>query len=176
LAIPRAAFTTTDSIAPGGRLPAAANPAYGGDWHNGLPVPGSNGQASNSGTASGQFVACVVSDQSSGVAQIGPSGGVLYVGPHRLIVPPGALTQTVELSGVVQPGPILAIQFYPEGLQFQKPAGLVLDVSGCGGPVPDVTYIDEQGGLQEHIRAMYSTWWHTIAAPLDHFSLYAWAI
>jgi hypothetical protein len=59
-------------------------------------------------------------------------------------------------------------------LHFKKPAGLVVDVSGCG-PIPSNVFIRsiEDGEL---IKAVYSTWWHTLAAPIAHFSGYIVAL
>ncbi|HXT18010.1 MAG TPA: hypothetical protein VN706_20430 [Gemmatimonadaceae bacterium] len=170
-AITLAACSSTDSTAPRAITTATASHAYGGDWHDGTPVPGSVGEAQNSSSSNQQPLACNVDAPLQGSAIIGPSGGTLNVGPHRLIIPPGALDSNVTVSGVVPAGNTLRIDFYPQGLQFRKPAGLVLDASSCG-TVPNVIYLDEVDGLQEHIQATFSTWWHTIAAPLDHFSGY----
>ena len=38
---------------------------------------------------------------------------------------------------------------------------------------PTFVYINEIGITSAPIIATYSTWWHTIAAPIDHFSGYA---
>jgi hypothetical protein len=116
-------------------------------------------------------MACTPRDPQYGTAVIGPSGGELVVGPHRLIVPPGALTRTIEISGTATEDGTPTIYLEPHGLQFKKPAGLILDASNCID-VPDVVYIDELGVAAEPIPAVYSTWWHTIAAPIDHFSGY----
>jgi hypothetical protein len=135
--------------------------------HEGRMVPGSAGN----GSASAQPLACTVDAPLAGSALIGPSGGVLNVGPHKLIVPAGALTRDTWLSGTVSAGSTFRIDFEPHGLQFKKPAGLILDASLCGD-VPNVVYLDEDGGIAEHIEAIFSNWWHTIAAPIDHFSGY----
>jgi hypothetical protein len=169
-AIALAACSSTDSTAPTRvAAPSTASFAYGGDTHNGYPVPGTSGNASASTKTPLQ---CSVATTLTGSAVIGPNGGVLDVGPHRLIVPPGALTTTRTLSATVPAGNSIQIQFAPEGLHFQKPAGLILDASSCGS-VPNAVYIDEIGGENEHLTAIFSNWWHVIAVPLDHFSLYA---
>jgi hypothetical protein len=154
-----------DTTAP--RLqPAAAPPSFS-EQHDGLFVPGSGGNA----VASAKPVACNIDAPLTGSALIGANGGVLNVGPHRLIIPPGALDRDTWVSGSVPAGNSLRIDFQPEGLQFRKPAGLILDASSCGD-VPNIVYLDEQGGIAEHIEAIFSNWWHTIAAPIDHFSGY----
>lgn len=163
LVVSIAACGSTDTTAPPLRATAGASR----DLHDGRMVPGSMGNAESSG----QPVACTVPAALTGSALIGPSGGELDVGPHRLIIPPGALTAVTLVSGTVPAGSTIRIDFEPEGLQFKKPAGLILDASSCAG-VPNVVYLNEDGGIEEHIEAIFSNWWHTIAAPIDHFSGY----
>ena len=115
---------------------------------------------------------CTPRDPQYGTATVGPSGGELDVGPHRLIIPPGALQQTVQISGtVVEDSSSPRIDLQPHGLQFKKPAGLILDATNCTD-VPDIVYINEIGVVSDPIPAVYSNWWHTIAAPINHFSGY----
>jgi hypothetical protein len=144
-----------------------------GDYHDGTVIPGSLGNAGSAAANGVQTrLACDIQQDITGRALIGPQGGQLMVGGTVLIVPPGALTDTVTLSGTIAAGNQFQIDFQPHGLQFKKPAGLVFDFTSCAS-APDVVYLDEQGGILERIAAVFSTWWHTIAAPLDHFSTYA---
>jgi len=118
------------------------------------------------------LIGCTPRDPQYGTATIGSNGGELVIGPHRLIIPPGALQQTVEVSGtIVEDSPNPRIDLEPHGLQFKKPAGLILDASNCTD-VPDIVYINEIGVVSDPILAVYSNWWHTIAAPINHFSGY----
>ena len=142
------------------------------DLHDGHVIPGAVGRTGSAPSAIRTPLACGVVAPITGSATIGANGGELDIGPHRLFVPPGALTQVTTLSATIDAGPSIVIHFHPTGLQFKKPAGLVFDASSCG-TVPNVLYLDEQGGFLEEIRAVYSNWWHRIAAPLDHFSNYA---
>ena len=130
--------------------------------------PGSQGAVATNGGMKG----CEQRDAQYGTATIGPAGGELAAGPHRLIIPPGALNRTVVMSATVPEGGAATIIFEPHGLQFKKPAGLILDASNCLD-VPDVVYINEIGVASAPIIATYSNWWRTIAAPIDHFSGYA---
>lgn len=171
------ACSGADSIVPS--APSAMQPsdtaafsASGGSWHDGHLVPGSLGNAGSAPAPSDQKrLACNIVSPLFGSATIGPDGGVLFVGRNALIVPPGALTKTVTISGTVSAGNQFKIDFQPHGLQFKKPAGLVLDATSCGD-VPNVVYLDEQGGIAQRITAIFSNWWHRVAAPLDHFSTY----
>lgn len=158
-----AADTTTPLAAPTARNDAT--------YHDGRLVPGSNGQAGTAPSQAGAGLQCSVPQALWGEAKVGPAGGELDVGPHRLIVPPGALTRDTVISATVPAGNTIEIDFQPHGLRFNKPAGLILNASACSG-VPDALYLDEIGG-PEHISATFSEWWHVIAAPIDHFSGYA---
>jgi hypothetical protein len=133
--------------------------------------PGSVGAPRIIANGQGGLLGCTPRDAQYGTAAIGPSGGELDVGPNRLIIPPGALTETVQISGTTPDDGTPAIFFEPHGLQFNKSAGLIMDVTNCLD-VPPVIYINEIGVLSDPIPAVYSTWWHTVAAPIDHFSGY----
>ena len=135
-------------------------------------APGAIGGPPLGTGAIGRLAGCTPRDPQYGTATIGPSGGELDVGASRLIIPPGALTRTVQVSGTVTADSTLRIDLQPTGLQFKKSAGLILDASNCLA-VPDVVYINELGVASPPILAIYSTWWRTIAAPIDHFSGYA---
>lgn len=160
-----AACQAADSTAPT-RLTASGSSAA----DKGGVIPGSVGGPSSL-VGNGRFKGCTARDAQVGTATIGPSGGELVVGTHRLIVPPGALTETVQISGTAPADSVTRIFFEPHGLQFKKPAGLILDASNCI-EVPSVVYINEIGVASAPIAAIYSNWWHTIAAPIDHFSGY----
>jgi len=126
--------------------------------------------------APGQVVACTNRQESFGSALIGPSGGTLVVGGSRLIVPPGALTEPTLISGTVPDTSVAIIEFEPTGLRFKKAAGLQLDVQGCSADSsPAVVYVDEAGNTSERIDAVFSNDWHSVAAPIEHFSGYAFA-
>jgi hypothetical protein len=122
----------------------------------------------------GEFtpINCVPRRSSEGSAVIGPSGGTLYIGRHRLIVPAGALHHRVLISGSVPAGKPFEINLEPHGLQFHKAAGLILDARSCMD-VPNIVYLIDQYTVSPPILATYSNWWHTFACPIWHFSGYA---
>ena len=133
-------------------------------------------QSNDAGNAPGTLVACAKRATFSDSAEFGPNGGTLRVGPNRLIIPPGALTDRVTISGTIVGDTVAFLQFQPEGLHFKKPAGLILDATDCNVPddsVADVVYLNERGEIAERIEATYSNAWHTVAAPIEHFSGYA---
>lgn len=134
-------------------------------------LPGSRAYLTSAGSR-GTFVRCVT-PAAEGKAVIGPAGGELQIGRHRLIVPAGSIPHPVEISGYMPADTTITIWLEPHGITFQKPVGLQLDVSDCEF-VPDVIYVsDVSEGASEYIRAEYSALWKTVAAPLRHFSGYA---
>lgn len=113
-----------------------------------------------------------------GSAEIGPSGGQLVVGSSRVIVPPGALNKKVLVTATMPAGEFITVrfEFQPDGLVFKKPAGLVLNASGCDiqeWQAPNIVYLGDNGEILEYIESSYSNFWHTVAAPIWHFSGYA---
>lgn len=160
-----AACTVDSSVGP-----RSGGSAFANVGPNSL-IPGSN---LTSMVLSGQLtpINCSPNDSSYGSALIGESGGDLLIGPHRLIVPPGALTQPTLISGTVPAGQPFQIDLQPHGLTFRKAAGLVLDASSCTD-VPNIVYLIDGITPSDPIEATYSNWWHTIAAPIWHFSGYA---
>jgi len=177
-----AACAGSDPTAPGSdRAPAVApsRDAVGGtvDTNDGNRIPGIQVGATSAFTsgATGTLLGCAPRGPQYGSAIIGPQGGELDVGPHRVIIPAGALLAPTQIWGTVPSDTTVTIRLEPHGLQFRKPAGLILDASACS-QIPDAIYVDEAGNVTEHIQAVYSAWWHTVAAPIDHFSNYAIAM
>ena len=158
---PTAPVATSDATA------TASYRSYG--W-----MPGSRRTSS---ATSGKFVPinCTPRRSAQGSAVIGPAGGTLWIGTHRLIVPAGALTQPVLISGTVPEGRPFEIDLQPHGLQFRKAAGLILDASSCT-EVPTIVYLIDQYNVSPPIPAIYSNWWHMIACPIWHFSGYMIAL
>lgn len=158
------------SRSPTARADRAGSYAGRQDWST-LPGSSRPGESLNS---NGALVACSQRTAIADSALIGPAGGTLVVGNNKLIVPAGALLQPVMISGTVPAEPYAAIHFEPSGLQFRKPAGLVLDGAGCSmTDTVHVDYVDDDGNVLERIDATYSALWRTVAAPINHFSVYA---
>lgn len=146
-------------------LASPVSPATASALHGGIPAArGTNARGCQTHIASSD----------SGV--FGPQGGTLTFGTSMLIIPGGALRDTVTISATIPEGDASRVEFRPQGLQFRKAAGLLLDTSGCSydaGEVPAVVYLSESGAIVETIPAVYDPHWHTIAAPIHHFSGYA---
>jgi hypothetical protein len=106
---------------------------------------------------------------------IGPWGGTVRVGKHALVVPRGALGSYVRIKAEQMQGPTNSVRFSPEGLQFQKPATLILNYENCQnvGTPKAVVYTTEQFDIIEVLRSLDFSKSSTVTAPIDHFSRYA---
>jgi len=139
-------------------------------------LPGHKRAGTPNGQQNAWLVQCENHPAFEGSGDIGPSGGHIIAGPHRLIIPPGALLHTVHITATVPAGDNVFVEFQPSGLVFRKPAGLLLDAEGCDLSqyhAPDVVYLNDAGDVEERIDAVYSNHWKTVAAPIWHFSGYA---
>jgi hypothetical protein len=122
-----------------------------------------------------RLVSCDVRTTHTGSAEIGPMGGVVWVGPHRLFVPPYALRETVRITAVAQKGPYVQIQFEPEGLQFRRPTLLSMSYSECSLLSPlrlKIVYVNDRLEILEVLPTLTSVLTRTANAPVDHFSRY----
>src|SRR5207249_3297576 len=107
---------------------------------------------------------------------IGPLGGTLKVGPHRLVIPAGALPDTVTISGSIAGGEINAIKFAPEGLQFSVGALLTMSFENCKKldlPSTVIVYTDDALNILETIPSVAANNNKSVSGTLWHFSQYA---
>lgn len=121
------------------------------------------------------LVRCNVRTTHSASALIGPQGGTLRVGPHRLTVPRYALKQTVRISAVAPKGEYVQIKFEPQGLKFDRKAALTMSYSECSLLSPlslKIVYVNDQFQILEVLPTVTSVLTRTATAPVDHFSRY----
>lgn len=108
---------------------------------------------------------------------IGPRGGVLEVGPHRLVVPPGALLLRTRITGRIVADSVNSIQFFPEGLHFLVAARLQLSYKNCKKlqlRTARVVYTsDDLERLLELIPSEDRRSTNTVVGFISHFSRYA---
>jgi hypothetical protein len=128
------------------------------------------------GTVTAELLRCEPRKRETGTRTIGPKGGEVQVGPHRLRIPAGALDRNVTISGVAPSGPIVDVEFEPHGLQFAAPVELTIDYDHCIVPASlqlQVVYL----GVGKKIVAEQPSSDHRdlseIRAVTDHFSGYA---
>lgn len=94
-------------------------------------VSGSAGGLPDDGWGEHRPSSCEALHAESESEDIGPRGGVLEVGPHRLVVPPGALLRSTRITGRITADSVNSIQFFPEGLHFLVPVRLQLSYANC---------------------------------------------
>jgi hypothetical protein len=121
------------------------------------------------------LVTCNVRETQTGSAEIGPMGGTVRVGPHRLTVPPYALRERVRITAIAPKGQYVQIQFEPEGLQFERPTLLSMSYSECSLLSPlklKIVYVNDRLEILEVLPTLTSLLTRTANAPVDHFSRY----
>lgn len=82
----------------------------------------------------GGLLSCPVSESATASAAIGPEGGVLRVGRHRLSVPAGAVPETTTFVMTVPAGRYLEVDVSATGVEhytFRKPVAITIDFSRC---------------------------------------------
>jgi len=108
---------------------------------------------------------------------IGPEGGVLWLGQHYLSVPKNALSKKVTISGEVVSGNFNSVRFYPEGLKFGSGTKLYMSYKNCSGLgmlLPKkIVYIDEGLNLLEILGTLTLSSDKMVVGDLRHFSRYA---
>ncbi|MEZ4588472.1 MAG: hypothetical protein R2909_19000 [Gemmatimonadales bacterium] len=120
------------------------------------------------------LLSCSAERPVSATETIGPRGGVLELGRHRLVVPAGALDAPVRIRGEVVSGDVNSVRFYPHGLQFERPAQLVMGYGNCElVDTPKlIVYTTEDLRVIEVLPSVDRAR-REVSAPLDHFSRYA---
>ncbi len=107
---------------------------------------------------------------------VGPQGGVINVGTHRLLIPAGALDRSVTIKAEQVPGKVNSVRFSPEGLRFARPASVELSYRNCSlllGVLKRVAYTDERLKILELIPSLDLLNLRTVTGTVKHFSRYA---
>jgi hypothetical protein len=148
--------------------PIAPNPSLVGDLVGG--VVGVVGNILDLG-----FTECPTKKTYSGSEWIGSSGGTVKVGPHRLEIPRNALKKSVRISAVVPKGQYAQIELEPSGLEFSRPARLVMSYDGCrvqDMPNLRIVYVNDELEILSILPTRRNTRDETATTDLDHFSRY----
>jgi hypothetical protein len=108
---------------------------------------------------------------------VGPLGGIVLVGAHRLTIPPGALDSAVEITAIAPSDTVNRVDFGPEGLTFRAPAWLTMSYANCGVPatlVPKhIAYTSDALVILALLPSLDNLLAQRVTARLDHFSDYA---
>jgi len=128
------------------------------------------------GVATAQLLRCEPQKRETDTRTIGPAGGEIQVGPHRLRIPAGALDRNVTISAVAPSGPVVDVEFEPHGLQFAAPVELTLDYGHCIVPAKQLLQVVYLGVGQKIVAEQPSSDHRDLSqvrAVTDHFSGYA---
>lgn len=112
-------------------------------------------------------------------AVVGPEGGSLQIGPHRLTIPAGALSEPVLITADRPADSVSSVVFGPEGLQFAPghPAQLTLSYASCSpvtALVPhSVAYTSDGLQILQLLSSSDDPAGRRVSAELAHFSRYA---
>lgn len=128
------------------------------------------------GLVEAEFVRCEPQPQQAAARRIGPKGGEIKVGPHKLVIPPGALASEVEITAVAPTNSRRELEFYPHGLEFREPVRMTISYDRC--IVPDEGRLEVvYTGIGNKIVARQPTLdvkdLKSVEAWTDHFSGYA---
>jgi hypothetical protein len=108
---------------------------------------------------------------------VGPRGGTINVGPHRLTIPDGALGGWVKISATAPSDTVNRVHFEPEGLQFKKYASLTMSYANCGlvdWLLPkQIVYTSGDLDILEVLKSFDLPLDEEVTGKLKHFSEYA---
>jgi len=108
---------------------------------------------------------------------VGPDGGTIQIGAHALVIPAGALASPTMITAVAPSGPVNAVRFQPEGLQFAGTAYLTLSYANCdllGSLAPKrIAYTTDALGILEYLLSADNLFAQQVTGELHHFSEYA---
>jgi hypothetical protein len=140
-----------------------------------VPVAASRGQLGTISPIAPELLTCKA--QSYVVAEkiIGPRGGSLRIGRHRLEIPRGALASKVRITGEQVSGSVNSVRLSPEGLRFAKPARLTLSYDNCASVrlLKRVAYTSELLRILEVPPSEDYPEYEYVTGAIDHFSRYA---
>jgi hypothetical protein len=112
---------------------------------------------------------------------IGIAGGSLSVGPHTLLIPPGALLTPTPITMILPTGlGVNAVKFKPAGLRFLTPAALTMSYANCsllGLLLPkQIAYTTDNLQILYYLLSLDNLLSKNVTGKVNHFSDYviAW--
>jgi hypothetical protein len=123
------------------------------------------------------LVSCPTQQYARTQEWVGPDGGTIEVGRHKLVIPRGALTSRVLITAETPADQVVSVKFSPEGLQFRKDAKLTLDYSSCPLARLDlfkhIAYTTNLLSILNLLDSQDNILTAKISTDLEHFSRYA---
>jgi hypothetical protein len=127
-------------------------------------------------TAQVELLRCAPLEYSGDAEVIGPNGGELKVGPHKIVIPKGALTTERLIVAEAPMGSLVRVNFQPHGLRFSVQSQLTLSYAHCMRPdsyTYRVVYVDDSGKrILEFPPSADDKTLKAVNAGIDHFSSY----
>lgn len=139
---------------------------------------GSGGGLLGTGLGEG-LLACTPLPYTQVQQTVGPSGGVIQIGPHTLTVPVGALDSAVVITAETPSESVNSVRFQPEGLLFAsgKPARLTMSYANCpllGQLLPKkIVYTTDLLQILQSLLSLDDPLHQRVSADVAHFSRYA---
>jgi hypothetical protein len=106
---------------------------------------------------------------------IGPEGGDMSIGPHKLSIPKGALTKPTVITGEMPVSLTVGVQLSQHGLVFQKDVKLTLSYKHCIRAktfTEQVVYVDSNLRILERPKSANRSNDGIVEAIIRHFSGY----
>jgi hypothetical protein len=138
----------------------------------------SGGGLLGTGIGSG-LLACDPLPYATTTQTVGPAGGTLIVGPHKLTIPAGALAAPTLITAEAPVGTVNSVRLSPEGLTFAagKPATLTLSYANCplvGQVLPKrIAYTTDLLAILSYVLSVDDLLTKRVSGTLAHFSRYA---
>jgi hypothetical protein len=109
---------------------------------------------------------------------IGWAGGTIKVGPHKFVIPAGALSSPVTITASIKSEKVNRIHFSPDGLQFAQPATLTMSYANCSIvsallPTHQIVYVTPNLKILENLLSLDNLLSRSVSAKVSHFSDYA---
>jgi hypothetical protein len=122
-----------------------------------------------------ELLACEAQPYVTAETTVGPDGGSLKIGRHRLEIPRGALASQVRITGEQISGSVNSVRLSPEGLRFAKSARLTLSYRNCASVrlLKRVAYTNELLRILEVPPSEDYPEYEYVTGTIDHFSRYA---
>jgi hypothetical protein len=165
---------------------SAVSCSSGDDGPSGLPpeqtpaalLGNSGGGLLGTGIGSG-LLACTPLPYAVTEQTVGPAGGTLLVGPHKLTIPAGALSTPALITAEAPVGTVNSVRLSPDGLTFAagKPATLTLSYANCpltAQLLPKrVAYTTDLLAILSYLVSVDDLIAKQVTGTLVHFSRYA---
>ena len=122
-----------------------------------------------------QLLTCSTQPYAQTTVVVGPAGGTITVGAHKLVIPAGALSARVTITAEQVSGTVNSVRFKPDGLQFAKPAARKLSNGSCLlRELPQkVGYTNEQLKILQLMPSVDQQSKQSVTGSINHFSRYA---